>query len=80
MLRSKEEIVVLVKQSPMKGDESLPLFITQLGCRRALLLVDLNAFFLDHDQASVDAWRILSNQIKNEGQVNKPFTSFTSCS
>ncbi len=85
MLACQEEVMVLVKQGPMEGDQGLPLFVGELVGGRGLLLVDLHALLLDHHQASIDAWGRRVNQIAEVGVDRKqgrniPLTSFTNCS
>jgi hypothetical protein len=57
VLGSKEEVVVLVEESAMEGDQSLPLVVVKLVCRialGALVVVDFDAFALHHDETGVD--------------------------
>lgn len=52
MLRREEE---LVKETSVKRDQRLPLYVGEPFGRMSLLLTDRNAFLLDHNQTGVDA-------------------------
>jgi hypothetical protein len=51
--------VVFVEQSAMEGNQGLPLVVVKLVGRiglGALVVVDLDAFALHHDEAGVDTF------------------------
>ena len=59
MFGGKEEVVMLMQQGAVEGNQGLPLIVVQLvgwvGLRsRNMVVVDLDAFALDHNQAGVD--------------------------
>lgn len=43
---------MLVQERPMQGNQSLPLLVSQLVCGLLSLLIDLDAFLVDHHQTS----------------------------
>lgn len=58
MLRSEEEVVMLVEQAAVEGNQSLPLVIVELAggvALRGLVIDHLNALALEHFYAGVDA-------------------------
>ena len=50
---------MLVEESSMQGNQSLPLVIAELSPRRISLGNDLNTLLLDHDQSRVDALHLI---------------------
>src|SRR5689334_6668698 len=56
MLRGKEEVMVLMQQSPVQSNEGLPLLIGQFTCCLRLRGTNLDALLLHYDQASIYAF------------------------
>jgi len=71
MLRGKEEVVVLVKQSAVESYQGLPLLVVYLFIGRVSLcvlsMIDFNAFTLNHDQSGIYALNFSHELLLGDG-------------
>lgn len=70
MLRGQEEIMMLMKQRTMEGNQCLPLFVIELRVGISvgrLSIVNLNTLGLNHDKASVDSFHFGNELVLRDG-------------
>lgn len=61
-----EEVMMLMKESPVKGDEGLPLVVAQFASRGRSLGDDLDALLLNHDEPRIDSLDFIDELLSSD--------------
>ena len=59
--------MMFVEESPMEGNEGLPLIVGKYFARGRSFSDDLNTFLFDHDEATVDALNLIDELLSGDG-------------